>query len=180
MIERVFLDMDGVMCDFITPAMALHGSLITSDEWPLGVFSAETVLGIDSDEFWKPINAAGYHFWRRLPAYPWLPELLREIQAIGVEIVISTTPGPDPHCPAGKRLWLDQHMPFDAPVMFGHRKELLARPGALLIDDNDKNCDGFRAAGGSAVLFPQRWNRNHGITADRIGYLREQIELHSA
>jgi hypothetical protein len=39
-----------------------------------------------------------------------------------------------------------------------HDKYELARPGAILIDDNVENCRLFEARGGRAVLYPQSYN----------------------
>ena len=60
--------------------------------------------------------------------------------------------------------------------LIGPPKWICARPDQLLIDDNDTNIDNFRDRGGHGILFPQPWNRNHGLVEDRMGYLREELQ----
>ena len=49
----------------------------------------------------------------------------------------------------------------------------MAHPGALLIDDADRNVKRFVRAGGMAYLFPQPWNSNrHRVYEDRLGEVR--------
>ena len=72
-----------------------------------------------------------------------------------------------------------QHFPSDKGRRFrdflvGPQKHLLARKGHLLIDDTDATVDAFHASGGSAILFPQVWNRNFGVE-DRMVYVGAEL-----
>ena len=42
--------------------------------------------------------------------------------------------------------------------MFGARKELMAGPNTILIDDYPNNVNKFNAAGGLGILVPSNWN----------------------
>ena len=55
---------------------------------------------------------------------------------------------------------------------------MLAKRGRVLIDDSDVNCEKFAAAGGTAIVFPQRWNSAHaieGCPADHVIKLLEAV-----
>ena len=53
------------------------------------------------------------------------------------------------------------------------QKHLLAGPNRILIDDNDRNIEAFRAAGGIGILFPQPWNANHESQTNKTAYVQE-------
>lgn len=172
----LLVDMDGVLVDFVTAALRLHGRMDVEENWPAGTWDFPTVLGISDREFWHPIHEAGAEFWASLTSYPWCDELLSLIADSGNWSIL-TSPSHDPYCSAGKIRWLQERFGRGfRNFLVGPPKWLCARPDQLLIDDNDSNVRNFRARGGQAILFPQPWNENHALTIDRIGYVREQLE----
>jgi hypothetical protein len=174
--SHVFLDMDGVIADFVSEALAVHETTLQDflPKWPKGEWRFDRILceGCENPEdvFWYKIDAESNHssnlkhgrggFWERINPYPWLPELLSVCQSLTDSLSLLSTPSRSPHSYSGKRRWCDKYAP-DIKLILTDQKHLLAAPGRLLIDDSDKNCDAFRAAGGSAILFPQHWNSNH-------------------
>jgi hypothetical protein len=91
---------------------------------------------------------------------------------------ILTSPSKDPAAAAGKTRWLQSVFGRDfRSYLIGPDKQSCARPGAVLIDDRDENCDSFRQAGGRAIVFPQRWNSGH---AHRTEWVRDNIETQIA
>jgi len=57
--------------------------------------------------------------------------------------------------------WIRRYLPkYSRQFLFGPRKRFCAHARAVLIDDYDKNIDGFVSAGGQGVLIPRSWNRD--------------------
>lgn len=172
---HILLDMDGVVADFVTAALALHGQPDALAAWPPGEWDMAKVLGISTSAFWKPIDQMGADYWAGLEPYPWAAELIALIQESAPYAILSS-PGLGAEAPTGKIHWLRKHVkPNFANYLFGHQKWLCARPDQVLIDDRDKNIDQFVAAGGHGILFPQVWNSNHAIT-DRLQYVRDELQ----
>lgn len=175
-IEHILLDMDGVISDFVTAALTLHDRLDAFEIWLAGEWDMPTVLGISSSEFWKRIDAEGHEFWSQLTPYPWKDELIGVIRQTAPFTILSS-PSLHAECPTGKINWLREHLSsVFHDFLFGHSKHLCARPNSVLIDDRDSNVERFRAHGGQAILFPQRWNSNFQIK-DRISYVAGELQM---
>jgi len=174
---QFLVDMDGVLVDFVRPALALHGREEVLADWPAGEWDMPGILGISSEEFWRPIHAVGARFWAELEPFVWCDPLLELVRSRG-RFAILTSPSHDAGCAAGKITWLQSRLGYDfRDFLIGPPKWLCARPGQLLIDDNDTNVERFRERGGEAILFPQPWNRNHALAgSDPIEYINEQLE----
>lgn len=188
---NIFLDMDGVISDFASAALRAHGSDLTIDQWPVGVWDIETVLGISSSQFWAKVNT--YGFWRNIAPYPWLGELVELIETYDPNWRIATSPSACGQCLAGKYDWLREyiepqfHRAFfvadDNKARYHSRpgKSQLAHPDTVLIDDKDSNVDQFVFAGGNAIRFPQPWNKNaselSGFGGGRFSYVKRQLQF---
>lgn len=174
-IDHVFLDMDGVLCDFVTPALSLHKRADALQTWPAGTWDIASVLGVSDEEFWKPINEAGHDFWFSLQPYPWMDRLVSLVTLVS-DWTIASSPSQCHHSASGKVAWLDKYFGFPfRKYLLGPDKHHLGKPGHLLIDDNDKNCCEFEARGGKAILFPQPWNELHRHASDPIEYVAERL-----
>ena len=177
-IQHIFLDMDGVLTDFIGAALRVHNRDDALLNWPRGERDVPKVLGISRNQYWKKIDALGSDFWANLAPYPWFDELIEMVREIAL-FTILTTSSLAPSCLDGKVRWLYEKFPKVDRRRFrefiiGEQKHLLAQPGRLLIDDAEPNVDAFAAHGGRSILFPQAWNRNHQI-ADPIEYTRSLL-----
>jgi len=169
----IFLDMDGVLCDFVSAAMRVHGREFVASEWPKGEWDIAKVLGISVGEFWRKINNTD-GFWVMLDRYPWSSSLYLELWAMD-KVVIATAPSRCPSSYSGKRIWLDKRS-IDSHVMFGSSKHLMAAPGRILIDDGQHNIDAWKAAGGQAILFPQPWNNGPSVPPeDMVEYIKCKV-----
>lgn len=169
-ITRIFLDLDGVLADWASAAIRLHGRdpehVLAS--WPPGVCELADVLSVSGNTMWKPINAAGAEFWANLEPLPWMHELFEACASMAPTTIL-TSPSKHPSAPTGKTAWLQRHFGSDfRAYLIGPDKAACARRGAVLIDDRDDGCRGFEAAGGHAVVFPQPWNSGH---VERLGWL---------
>lgn len=175
---KVMLDMDGVLVNFIQGAISIHGKPLKHDEVDTWNFHKK-FWQMSSADFFKPME---FDFWTQLERYDWAYHVTTAINDVVTdnETFYCTSPSDNKGCIDGKKFWLrtygfhgDNHEQF-IPI---RRKDLLAGPDVLLIDDSDHNVAAFRNAGGMAILFPQPWNENRELTEDRIGYLRKQLEI---
>ena len=173
-IQHVFLDMDGVISDFVSAALDLHDRSDAERSWQPGEWDIPTVLGMNSSKFWTPIHKQGEEYWSTLTPYPWLHELIQVIQEFSSFTILSS-PSTLPQCLSGKVQWL--HAQFGGEFrdfLIGPQKHLCAKPEMVLIDDSDDNVNLFRKHGGQSILFPQLWNSNHSID-DRVEFVRREL-----
>jgi 5'(3')-deoxyribonucleotidase len=173
-LRHIFVDLDGVLADFVQSSLALHDRSHLLECWPGGEWDMPKVMGISRGEFWRAISQQGSPFWEMLEPYPWTAELLDQLRSIA-PVTIATSPSMDPGCLDGKVRWMQRHLgPSFRDFLIGPQKYLLARPDVVLIDDRDSNVDAFREHGGQAILFPQPWNSNHQLE-DRMAYVADQL-----
>jgi hypothetical protein len=166
----IFLDVDGVLADFMGAACRLHhrDPLEAYEAWPLGVYDVLDVWGISGSAFWDPIHRAGADFWANLDLLPDAMRLYEGLRERG-HVVLLTSPSRDASSLAGKCLWMQRH--FGASFrdyLVGPAKRYVARAGAFLVDDFHEHTDAFTAHCGHGVLFPQLWNprydeRDHAV-----------------
>lgn len=171
---KYLLDMDGVIADFVGGVGRLYDTdLNHMDDWGI-----EEFLGVSEKEMWIRIDIEGPEFWATLPEYPWTNDLIR---LLGPDnLVISTAPSRSADSLKGKAEWLQEMFGYKFNrYMFGRHKHLLAGSGLTLIDDKDANVEAFRAHGGRAVLFPQKWNKNEEFVSNRVGYVAQALGLRS-
>ncbi len=158
---KVLLDIDGVCADFQGAVCELFGrprGAITT--WALA-----PCFGVSEVELWAKIDRAGADFWRFLEPYPWFEEMYELLKEQFEEVIFCTAPTRHPNCVAGKKWWLNDLFGDDfTGYVFTNRKELLAAPDRVLIDDCVGNIKAFSAAGGAVTLFPQRWNCRNAET----------------
>lgn len=178
-----FLDMDGIIADFVTGACKLH-KLANPYEKPeyQGVYGIENIFDMTPKQFWAPID---YNFWRKLNVMPdayAIVEAVTDIFGVNNVCLLSspcnTRRG---ECIDGKIDWLGEHFPqFSKNVLFGSAKKFCASTDALLIDDLDYNVDSFRKHGGVAWLFPRPWNSEHAnqISCTSSSDLKYEIKYH--
>jgi 5'(3')-deoxyribonucleotidase len=178
-IETILLDMDGVCCDFVSAACEIHGKNLEDllPDWPAGEgWNFYEMWGATAEEFWKPINNDVF-FWWELDEYEWRYELVDLLKESSEELVFASSPSKCPSSHCGKAHWLrNRGFCPSKDAMLGSRKELMGHPSTVLIDDNDRNCEKFRARGGHAIVFPQHWNSQHEKQTDRLLYVQEELE----
>jgi 5'(3')-deoxyribonucleotidase len=170
----IYLDLDGVCVDFVSAGLRANGfdpaEVYTS--WQrdhLGEYPIHHVIGISARTYWTAIAALGAEFWENLEEYPWFWELYNTLQDTA-PVLFLTSSTRAPATLSGKMQWLQNRFGTTfRDYIFTPHKQQLASPKALLIDDYDRNVDDFIAAGGSAIRFPQLWNRNHAIQ-DSLAY----------
>ena len=159
---KVFLDMDGVIADFLSGVSKAHNRPLPYDRpEAMGVWDTEVLWGITAKEFWAPVD--NLSFWKGLDKTKEADALVDLLSFHYGEknICILTAPSKSPWCVPGKRWWIEKHFPqFKDRMIFASAKEFLAGPNKILVDDRTQNLKHFEAAGGTGILVPRLWN--HG------------------
>lgn len=160
----LFLDLDGVLVDFVGGALAHHGRHLPMHavRWN---FPEQVGFAKDCPTFW---NTLGHDFWANLE---WTPEgksVVKVAEEIFADnVVIMTSPCDTPGAVEGKIAWIKKNMPkYRRRFFVGPPKALAASPSKILCDDHEGNVDQFLAEGGRAVLVPRPWNHRREETTD--------------
>jgi 5'(3')-deoxyribonucleotidase len=162
MSKIILLDLDGVLIDFISGCLKVLGRHEKHDDIKSWNFYRE--WGISDEEFWEKCSVPG--FWYNLELYPWAKEFYSSLKKHG-DVVISTSPSSHPLCTQEKIAFCQDKLGIKRrDIMVGGRKELMARPGRILIDDYIENINNFNKNIGTGLLFKQPWN--DGIDRDQI------------
>lgn len=181
-IDTIYLDLDDV-CNTFTPYLLNRmGCAIEPHDYggypgKLDIVPAANLLGLVRNwtrkSFWE---AVGREMWVQAPVsneFHWLLKTCRHY--VGHDIYVATSPTKDPDCLAGKLEWIHEHMPkwMHRQYFITPRKWMLGRPGALLVDDNEKNCRKFEERGGLAIRFPRPWNT--AARHEPLAYLKTEF-----
>jgi 5'(3')-deoxyribonucleotidase len=182
---KVFLDMDGVLVDFMG---GLHKSLrlpYSYEAYPYQKGKWIMLTGIRGfadipATFEQCDECCSSIFWKNLE---WMHDghhILNTVAAkFGVKnIQLLTTPMPNIGSWTGKYRWVHRHLPDFVKRLIVTRapKSLLAGPDTLLIDDKDENVEEFRAVGGQAILVPRPWNKLHDCQRSARDYVAHKLE----
>ena len=181
---KIFVDLDEVLGDWLTPALSIWGydpsKLFAAwDKLSPRPWDVFQVIDMHPSEAWKAIEIAGASFWANLPLLPHAKQLIKTCEAIG-ETTILTSPSLHSSSYAGKVQWLGRHFGRGfarGRALIGASKHVVARPGAVLIDDSPANCKAWEAEGGRAILFPGYGNDLHPHRERALNYILP--ELHS-
>ena len=166
----IYIDMDGVLVDFNKRAFEVHNKKYEE----VDSHSLEKIWDINSREFWDPINKLGNDFWANLEPFSWFKEL---IKMCSPNFCIATSPSLS-HYAAGGKVQSIQKL-FGKSFRKYHitpQKWELGKPGNILIDDLESNCEKFEQAGGSAILFPQKYNYNYLHINYRMEFVESQLK----
>ena len=180
----IFVDMDGVLADFMGRAAKLFGTTVEDMTVP-GVYNAVEGLGLSDDDMWKKIETDAPNIYDELEPYPWMDLLMRTLEGlVGQENVgILSSPASESaeqaaRCVAGKVRWIWKHLPcYYKRYFLGSAKQMLAKPDVILIDDSDKKINRWVRAGGRGILFPQRWNSLYHKADERFGYVNSRLAV---
>lgn len=177
---KVFLDMDGVLSDFVGGVSRAHGRPSPYDSPGCeGIFDMEKLWGISLEEFWAPTNNP--EFWEGLERTPEADAIVAlVVQEFGTDnVAILTAPSLFSGCMGAKRAWVAKHYPFlKKRIIFAsaEAKKFVAGPRKILVDDRTENIQGWKKAGGYGVLIPRPWNAEwqrakDGKTLERVSDL---------
>lgn len=174
-IEIIYLDMDGVLCDFHLEFKIKSGVDVAEYEKTKG-----------SQSLWKFINDAGVDFWENMTPMKDMEDLksfvFKNFVRVGI-LSSSSKKNGSIYADEGKRLWLKKYnftSQIDASdiiiVGSAQDKQKYAGPGKILVDDYKNNIDSWRAKGGIGI---QHFNANRTIgDLERINAERIIKELY--
>jgi 5'(3')-deoxyribonucleotidase len=166
--RTVFIDLDGVMVDWYGGVADLIGDdphifkEIYLNDPEASKRVNELILLHD---VWGKIESGGPEWWANLNPLPWAAELWLTMKKMG-NVCVCTSSGDVDKYPAtaaassaGKCLWMGRHLPEGDKNRFAicPRKQLLAHPNAVLIDDFKRNTKNFTRAGGYGLLWENQY-----------------------
>ena len=177
----VFLDMDGVLVDFVG---GINKVFSLPKEFPppkadglpqwnwfenYGLTSREVNAVCDID-FWA--NLEWMHDGKQI--FKYIEERVDQSN-----IYLLTTPMPNPGSGTGKMLWVNKHLPrySERTIITQAPKSIFAGLDRLLIDDKDENVTEFVAAGGQGILVPRPWNELRGWAGETLQVVKNSLEV---
>ncbi len=178
MANLVLVDMDGVLSDFSAAACELFDKpkpIAKHVNLPL-----HEAIGIPVGLLWARIEKAGRSFWENMPETDFARPLIELLRAQNIPWVIASSPTLSPASASGKMLWI--HKRFGKrfrDFAITPRKELLAGPERVLIDDTHKHVNAFLAAGGKAILVPTLENGTLLEHPDPLKYIQDCLSKSS-
>jgi hypothetical protein len=145
MIEKLYLDMDGVLCNFEEKFAGHYGPISLGKrnrkEW---------------SEDWRDfiLNKKGFE---NLDWFPGAHALLEYVEKLGIPVeILSSTGGQKFHeeVAVQKTNWLKSHgIKYKANFVWNRKKKAeYATPRTILIDDTDDVIRAFKSAGGIGIL----------------------------
>lgn len=162
---RIFIDMDGVLVNYVAGVCRAFGVAHRPYPFPRGDwdFFAHPPLSKSADDVAPVMD---HDFYAGLD---WLPDgeeiVSRSEKKVGAaNVYLLTAPWDTPGCYDGKLDWVRTHLPrYARRVLVGTPKEACSFPGAVLLDDSESNGRKFASAPdpGTAVLVPRPWNARH-------------------
>lgn len=151
----IWLDMDGVLCDFQRGIMKFKGLPMSHFDF----YDKPISWGWCTDQWPEVLDQLDRKFWVELPWAPGAAKLLELVKRRTDKIGILSD-----HClrhtsVEGKIEWIKANIPeLASNCFFGKAKHLFAHKDSILIDDGDHNIKAFEAAGGKGILVPRLWN----------------------
>lgn len=178
---KIFCDIDGVLGDFWTAALAAHGIEDCPYDLPTyrGVYHGEKALGFTPEIFWSQLQ--GRTFWTGIKPYDHAVDVVRVCEEhVGQDnVALMTSPSRDEECATGKMAWIKQYFPaYVRRTIITPVKHLCAHDQAVLVDDHPGNVASFRGELGRAILFPAPWNANYKLLEHAVEFLRASLEQH--
>ncbi len=175
-----FLDLDGVLVDFIKGAHEFHKMPYSMKDYPYKLgnwdncppYNSEIVTG----EFW---NAFDEDFWADLD---WMEDGRMMLNAVEKtfdqkDICILSVPTLCPRSASGKIKWIQKHLPqYSRQFLIGPPKSFCAHSRAVLIDDRDKNVEYFTMYGGYSILVPRPWNSLYNAHHKSSDIVRNELK----
>lgn len=153
-----FIDLDGVLVDFVGGVFLFHGFSIP---WAEIGWEFDKKSGKSPEDFWGPL---GQTFWSSLTKTEECDTIIAaaEKKFDKDNVFLCSSPCGTLGCAAGKAVWVDNNLPgYSRRLILSNRKEVFSGLGRVLIDDRDENAEGWEKLGGTSILVPRPWNKTH-------------------
>jgi hypothetical protein len=134
---KIFCDMDGVLVDFNKGYEKLTGVKLNNEYR-------------NDNNFWDPINNAGYEFWIKLEWMSDGKKLWSYIEKYRPELL--SAPSRQIDSRIAKKHWAERELPGTNLILRNakHKKDF-ASPTNILIDDRIDNINDWRDSGGVGI-----------------------------
>ena len=156
----IFLDVDGVLADFIGGVGEHLGKRPLYEDpnanLPRGYISIGKIYGTSEEHAW---SGDSFGFWTGLKKTYCADQIMNYVNATGLPYYFLTAPSKGEHCVRGKIHWLQKH--YDAhrdQIIFTNQKHLLAAPSRILLEDHPDNLSKWNFHGGADIKIYQPWN----------------------
>jgi len=174
-----FLDLDGVLVDFLVGAHKFHGLPYDINNYPYEFGRWENCppsnSNLSNSKFWDSLDE---EFWANLDWTEEGEEILSFVEEVFGEknICILSTPTLSSNCVVGKLKWIQKNLPkYSRQFLIGPPKHFCAHDKAVLIDDRDKNIEDFQFYGGYGILIPRPWNSEYKSMYDSFDILYSKL-----
>jgi len=182
---KIFLDLDGVCCDWMLAALALiknNKDIQFCDQTGLNEGKTpEEVLKnwqlnqrsstIRTTKFWGKLAEQGHEWWANLKEFEHYKPMLELLRNKGTVTYLTASPYGvcGRYASYGKTEWIQKREGEKfRRFIITHHKEECAGPDTVLIDDSHDQCMNFIKAGGKAIKFPQPWNGQRFLDSHRL------------
>jgi len=183
---KVFLDLDGVLVDFMGGVHKWYGLPYSYEDYPYEINKWDCLPP-------KSFKRSANEFWCDLPPNLWAnldwtldgKEILKEIEKfVPKEQICLFTSRSMPQSAFGAVAWVATNLPqYRKRLLIGDKKEFCAHENSLLIDDANHNVDAFIKEGGRTILIPRKWNRAHekdGTAVAKVAEVLQSLEAQIA
>lgn len=170
--QLCFIDLDGVLVDFVEGAFERHNITI---EYPDIRWNFVKQAGIPESDFWSALSTG---FWAGLKPTREFHGIIGAAECkFGQEnIFLCSSPCETPGCIVGKALWVDTYLPmYSRRLILTSRKEVFSGPDRVLIDDADHNIDSWVKSGGIGILVPRPWNATKNVSRNVTAEVVQKI-----
>lgn len=175
---EIFLDMDGVIVDYVVNLSKLFNVPldVMYSRWPAGVYSVHAALGVTDENTWKIIDGEPDEIWSTMPQYQWSRKLFDYCKAAGDTYILSA-PRDCPGCFSGKAKWIYEFAGTDFDkIHLTKFKWHCARYDRILIDDKEQNIAEWEEHGGHGILFPNHGNKLHRFKTDPLSHVIPELD----
>lgn len=150
-IRKIYLDMDGVLCDFVKQFADLTGEgdfneYADKNGWP---------------QTWNLIEEYGVEFWKDMEWTKDGKELWNFLKRFDNIEILTGSPmyKVGEYAKEGKEIWLKKNIGnLKVNHIAGRLKYKYAKNKDILIDDSERNCKLWEEAGGIAILHKNAYD----------------------
>ena len=139
---RIYVDMDGVLTDFLAAFKKIDGRPTTEVEKE------------GDPAFWEHVKKGGLEFWSHMPWMQGSKKLWNYVK--DKDVALLSSPARNlPNSPKGKAMWVKRELGGNTKLILKRAREKreYANEDSILIDDLQKNITEWNAAGGTGILF---------------------------
>lgn len=161
---EIYIDIDGVLADFVGGAIKIHNKDESILEEFEGSYDIASVFGMTEEDFWKHINDDIDNFYSNLKPTEECKEIIDAVVELkhrnDIDVEISVITSRHESLKESTTNWLYNNIPplRGHRLIFNENKSQFAKPNAILIDDSDEQLLPFITQGGNIIPIHRPWN----------------------